>query len=159
MHLLTPLHSILIEVCWINLHPFWNASHDLNLVFKILQSDRYAKRIEFSPLLNGIGVVFSDGTSGLIICETSKFEPQVCWAHRSSSLELTLYSLQALSMYCHSSNQWRKIMENSLLCSVKCDLSIISIWFDEVIRRDLSREKNIQRFSLVDKGQFIISMN
>ncbi|CAF4805915.1 unnamed protein product, partial [Rotaria sp. Silwood2] len=43
-----------------------------------LNSDRdlYAKYIEFSPLLNGIGIIFSDGTSGLIICETSKFEPQ-----------------------------------------------------------------------------------
>ena len=50
-------------------------------VFKISRSDRYAKHIEFSPLLNGIGIVFSDGTSGLIICETSKFEPQVCRAH------------------------------------------------------------------------------
>jgi hypothetical protein len=29
--------------------------------------------------LNGIGIVFSDGTSGLIVCETSKFEPQVWW--------------------------------------------------------------------------------
>lgn len=47
------------------------------LVFKIPNNDRFAKCIEFSPLLNGIGVVFSDGTSGLIICETSKFEPQV----------------------------------------------------------------------------------
>jgi hypothetical protein len=47
------------------------------LVFKIPKTDRYAKHIEFSPLLNGIGIVFSDGTSGLIICETSKFEPQV----------------------------------------------------------------------------------
>jgi len=48
------------------------------VVFKIHKSDRYAKYIEFSPLLNGIGIVFNDGTSGLIICETSKFEPQVC---------------------------------------------------------------------------------
>ncbi|CAF1087733.1 unnamed protein product [Adineta steineri] len=47
-------------------------------VFKIHKPDRYAKYIEFSPLLNGIGIVFSDGTSGLIICETSKFEPQQC---------------------------------------------------------------------------------
>jgi hypothetical protein len=47
------------------------------LVFRIPNVDRYAKQIEFSPLLNGIGIVFSDGTAGLIICETSKFEPQV----------------------------------------------------------------------------------
>ncbi|CAF3517790.1 unnamed protein product [Adineta steineri] len=47
-------------------------------VFKIHKPDRYARYIEFSPLLNGIGIVFSDGTSGLIICETSKFEPQQC---------------------------------------------------------------------------------
>ncbi len=51
------------------------------LVFKIPRSDRYAKHIEFSPLLNGIGIVFNDGTSGLIICETSKFEPQVSGIH------------------------------------------------------------------------------
>ncbi|CAF3434359.1 unnamed protein product [Rotaria sp. Silwood1] len=47
-------------------------------VFRINKLDLYAKYIEFSPLLNGIGIVFSDGTSGLIICETSKFEPQQC---------------------------------------------------------------------------------
>ncbi|CAM4755974.1 unnamed protein product [Rotaria magnacalcarata] len=47
-------------------------------VFKLHKPDLYAKYIEFSPLLNGIGIIFSDGTSGLIICETSKFEPQQC---------------------------------------------------------------------------------
>lgn len=72
------------------------------LVFKIPQSDRYAKRIEFSPLLNGIGVVFSDGTSGLIICETSKFEPQVC-PHQH--LALLYSSFPAMSMYRHSTHQ------------------------------------------------------
>jgi hypothetical protein len=57
------------------------------IVFKIPKSDRYAKYIEFSPLLNGIGIVFSDGTSGLVICETSKFEPQVCRINLYKSLE------------------------------------------------------------------------
>lgn len=49
----------------------------LFLVFRIPNPHRYAKQIEFSPLLNGIGIVFNDGTAGLIISETSKFEPQV----------------------------------------------------------------------------------
>ena len=48
-----------------------------HLVFRIPNPHRYAKQIEFSPLLNGIGIVFNDGTAGLIISETSKFEPQV----------------------------------------------------------------------------------
>ena len=72
-------------------------------MFKIPQSDRYAKHIEFSPLLNGIGIVFSDGTSGLIICETSKFEPQVCG--NSILLKLkTIDFVPAMSMYYHSTN-------------------------------------------------------
>ena len=51
------------------------------LVFRIPNPHRYAKQIEFSPLLNGIGIVFNDGTAGLIISETSKFEPQVNRSH------------------------------------------------------------------------------
>jgi hypothetical protein len=74
------------------------------LVFKIHQADRYAKYIEFSPLLNGIGIVFSDGTSGLIICETSKFEPQVCRVHFLFDL-VNIRFLKAMSMYCHSTNK------------------------------------------------------
>ncbi|CAF0845941.1 unnamed protein product [Didymodactylos carnosus] len=46
--------------------------------FILNKTGLYAKQIEFSPLLNGIGIVFSDGTSGLIICETSRFEPNQC---------------------------------------------------------------------------------
>ncbi|CAF4245840.1 unnamed protein product, partial [Didymodactylos carnosus] len=46
--------------------------------FKLNKPGLYAKQIEFSSLLNGIGIVFSDGTCGLIICETSRFEPSQC---------------------------------------------------------------------------------
>ncbi|CAF0802050.1 unnamed protein product [Rotaria sordida] len=56
----------------------YTTSLNADRVFKIHKLDRYAKYIEFSSLLNGIGIVFNDGTSGLIICETSKFEPQQC---------------------------------------------------------------------------------
>ncbi|CAF0822757.1 unnamed protein product [Adineta ricciae] len=56
----------------------YTVSLNSDRVYKTNQVDRYAKYIEFSPLLNGIGIVFSDGTSGLIICETAKFEPLQC---------------------------------------------------------------------------------
>lgn len=66
-----------IEVCFIQHDRSLLSMELFRLVFRIPNPHRYAKQIEFSPLLNGIGIVFNDGTAGLIISETSKFEPQV----------------------------------------------------------------------------------
>lgn len=145
----TGLHRLLeFRPRFVALVARWTNQRVSSAVYKIHQVDRYAKHIEFSPLLNGIGVVFSDGTSGLIICETSKFEPQVGIDTRPLPSYRCLPA--ELPMYRHSTDKRRENLEDALLRGVECHLSAAGVRLDEVSiarRRRRASESNGVRTS------------
>lgn len=99
----------------------------------------------------GIGIVFNDGTAGLIISETSKFEPQVNRSKipdertEKEILDVFFFSLSNVNALLFNQLMRRK-SGNSLLCCVKCNLSIISLWLNKVIKEKMFSNALIRWF-------------
>lgn len=53
---------------------------------------------------------------------------------------LTFFCLPAMSVYCNSAIEWRKNLENPLLCCTQCHLPTIGLRIDQVNRLWLKRK-------------------